>query len=662
MKKTGSLLKNAGWMAVALAAVLTASCGGGGGEAADDGSGGGGTGEASYAFSATSKNLVLHFDAPVTAEAPSASASKSMDTSAIEITEKLTGAALGVGGVWLSDDGMVAVVGAPFKYLTEYSVSVEGLYYADGSEVPAIELDITTPANPDSLEDGAYADLLAADSGDEIFIATGPNLMPGPDDPNELTLPEIASTTIAMEGEMLGYPGYQMPTWAKLGDGHSFIMSKWNGPELRMADEPSYLSYLLFTDKDADPVAEFVPSDLDDESTMSFIFVVGSAGDHNGDGLADILFGEMIMDTTDEERLDFNFLIFFGREGGFAGEIAMDEADVSVPFNVYPDPDNPSETIGAAAIMMALAAENLHTLVMPPHAVGDFDGDGKSDLAHVNLDPYAAKTVVHVHLGSDEPGVRDGMPDILVTAPGEYLYIPRARLAVFPEMIMGIAAGNVNGDYSLVDGEPVAIDDLILGSSMAFDTRFLMDDPGAEAPAGKASVVFGGSDWPLYADGGSISTSTADIVIVDEDAARFFANGIPGVINARDLDGDLKSEIIVGSYRAANDEGKAYLFHGEAIAAGGDYTTGDATLFTGTAGYTAFGASSEIIGDLDNDGMIDIMIGGYNDKGNVIGYVYSGDDLDAVIMTTGITPDKSQVQGSAVSTILLDTQKEILGP
>ncbi len=148
-------------------------------------------------------------------------------------------------------------------------------------------------------------------------------------------------------------------------------------------------------------------------------------------------------------------------------------------------------------------------------------------------------------------------------------------------------AGNVNGD---------SYDDVIVGAS------------GYSQNKGKAYVYFGGSSMDATADVTMIGSST------------YYYLGI-SVSFAGDVNNDGYDDVIVGAYGYLTNTGRAYVYFG------GTSMNSDADVtMTGENIYDYFGYSVAFAGDVNNDGIDDVIVGAksYN-SGRGKAYIYFGD-------------------------------------
>jgi len=223
----------------------------------------------------------------------------------------------------------------------------------------------------------------------------------------------------------------------------------------------------------------------------------------------------------------------------------------------------------------------------------DFFGFSVSGAGDVNGDGFADAVVAAVQ--ADPGGLVDaGSAYVYSGVDGSLLYRwdGGASLDFFGQSVSD--AGDVNGD---------GFADVIVGAWAA--------DPGGLVEAGSAYVYSGADGSLLYRwDGGA--------------ALDVFGNSVSG---AGDVNGDGFADVIVGARFTTSGGffkgGSAYVYSGA-----------DGSLLyrrNGGAAFDSFGSSVSDAGDVNGDGLADVIVGGiFADPGGLVdagsAYVYSGAD------------------------------------
>jgi len=198
-------------------------------------------------------------------------------------------------------------------------------------------------------------------------------------------------------------------------------------------------------------------------------------------------------------------------------------------------------------------------------------------------------------------------------------------------------AGDVNGD---------GFDDVIVGAQ---------DNDAGGLNAGRAYIFFGGPSFS-----GNFNASQANVILTDRYSEDYFGGSVS---TAGDVNGDGFDDVIVGAFR--NDAGgwgagRAYIFFGGPSFSGNFNARQANVILTGENSNDEFGISVSTAGDLNNDGIDDVIVGAhYNNAGGFDAgraYVFFGglsfsgiyDASQANVILTGENSDDRF--GNSVST------------
>ena len=325
-------------------------------------------------------------------------------------------------------------------------------------------------------------------------------------------------------------------------------------------------------------------------------FAVSNAGDVNNDGVADIIIGAPSTIPNGTTGAGESYVIFGGDDLGMSGSFNL--ADLN-GFNGFILPEINSGDFNEISVNNA----------------GDINNDGIDDfvIGASTADPNAnnAAGETYVVFGDDNIGVSGSFD--LATLDGSNGFIINGADAGDRSGRSVSNAGDVNGDGR---------DDLLVGAPAA--------DPNGSA-SGESYVIFGGEN---VGSSGELDLSTIDgsngFAINGNSAGDF--QGF-SVSNAGDVNNDGFADVIVGASTAdpnGNNSGASYvIFGGVGVGSSGainpsDLNGSNGFAFNGVDAGDLSGRSVSNAGDLNGDGIDDLLIGAPNGdtNGNNSGEAY----------------------------------------
>ena len=441
-------------------------------------------------------------------------------------------------------------------------------------------------------------------------------------DDDDWLSPALADAVFVGDGAYAGYRGIGTVVSSAGdvdGDGLPDILLGVGG------DYPGGIGYLFFAStlplSGASYDTTLADVTLDINSLNSWSVVVASAGDVDGDGLGDVLIGDPGTDAGGGAYGTGSTFLFRGSTLAVGGSFDSSQADVSFVGDTsdwgsgaHVASAGDVDGDGLADILIGSGGLNTYLFLGSTVAVGNSFNLSQADATFVG-----GVAVVAVAAG-DVDG--DGLGDLLFGGPsdgggdagnlflgssvasGGVFDLSAADTAFFGEAGFGGWSAAAAGD---VDGDGLA--DVLIGSPDYGNSADL-----GWVTYGKAYLVLGTT---VAAAGGNIDLSQADAAFIGELDNE---GGLGGAIaSAGDVDGDGLADLLISSpgydYFEMNEppienRGKTYLFLASTVAQGGSFDSSEAdAAFLGEAYLDEAGTSVASPGDVDGDGLDDILIG-----------------------------------------------------
>ncbi len=392
---------------------------------------------------------------------------------------------------------------------------------------------------------------------------------------------DLADSAYHFEGPVLGAnAGYSVASAGDVdGDGLDDILIGAPGLNSQSSGH-AYLflgSSMVNNQNLSQPDYAFVGEGPGDE----FGYSVASAGDVDGDGLDDILIGAP-NHLNESGRIYLMLGSSLGVPG--AGPINANTADYKIQGEY--NEDQAGKHFSSA---------------------GDIDGDNLDDLLF-GVPGHASPGSLMSGKAYLMLGVSLGADSFLNLGNSDYHFTGQSSHNSLGASVA--SAGDVNGD---------GFDDILIG-----ETGY---DDGANQEIGRVGLFYGGN-FGLFIT--QYDFSQAEYTFVGQSSYSFAGSSVS---SAGDVDEDGLDDILIGSYAHDGYSGAAYLVSSTNLQS----LPSQSEIALQTSTYKFFGESADdyagysvsSAGDVDNDGIPDILVGayGYNtDRGR--GYLYLGSSLE----------------------------------
>lgn len=419
------------------------------------------------------------------------------------------------------------------------------------------------------------------------------------------------------------------------------------------------------------------------QTDAEFGFAVDGAGDVNGDGYDDVIVGAPMFDNGETD--EGSTFIYYGSQTGLNSSadwsVDSDQAGAHLGYSVAGAGDINNDgyadiAVGAPAYDSGTSDEGRVILYY-----GSASGLDEGVSTAINGDQAGASFGSAVNSAGDVNG--DGYADLIVGAPARYddneyyegwvyLYYGSASGLVTssPWIVEGgsggaglgfavSSAGDVNNDGydDVLVGAPgfsngqstEGIAYLHLGSSTGPSAAASWSLEGNQANAdmgyavagagdingdGYADIIIGarryegGRAYAFHGSANGVVGQQAAWMMGTDDGGSFFGQAVAG---AGDVNNDGYDDVIVGAPNYDNDqlvEGRVYFYYGTS---NGLKTESD-WVAEGDQAAANFGISLAGVGDINDDGYADILIGAheYDGAGNAFGYYGSADGLNTI--------------------------------